>query len=77
MRTDWRPIDTLAELDHPSLLGRVDALKRVTLRTGDGELALRCARVIHRWLDEASIEGRFYRPSSDGDLTWRSGFVAG
>ena len=56
-------------LDHPSLLGRVDVLKRVTLQTEEGEITLRCARVIHRWLDEASVEGRFYRPSAGGDLT--------
>jgi hypothetical protein len=44
-----------------TLRGRVDTLRRVVLREDEGSDLLRCARVIYRWLRDASTEGDFYR----------------
>jgi hypothetical protein len=46
--------------EHLALRGRVDTLRRVVLREQDGPDLLRCARLIYRWLPQASTGGDFY-----------------
>lgn len=50
------------------LQGHVDTLRRVELRTDDGVTLVRCARLIYRWLSEASTTGDFYCRAPKGEL---------
>ena len=43
------------------ILGRVDSLKRVELNSPNGELRLRCSRLLYRWLEDVDISKSFYR----------------
>lgn len=40
--------------------GRVDSLKRVELTSPSGDLRLRCARLVYRWLEDVDIRKSFY-----------------
>jgi hypothetical protein len=46
-----------AALEHMRLNGHVDSLKRVELRSSDGDTLLRCARLAFRALDDADESG--------------------
>lgn len=49
--------------EHLTLRGRVDTSRCVVLHEQDGSDLVRCARLIYRWLPEASTEGDFYSAS--------------
>jgi hypothetical protein len=53
--------------DRLELRGRVDSLRRIELRTDDGSPLLRCARIVYRWLTDASTQGDFYGRGESGN----------
>jgi hypothetical protein len=61
---DWIGANAFERL---SLQGHVDTLRRVEVRTADGDVVVRCARLAYRWLAEAGIPGEFYRGSPKGE----------
>ena len=42
-------------LDHPHMHGHVDSLKRVDILDHRNDIAMRCSRVIYRFLDEKDV----------------------
>lgn len=50
------------------LSGKVDALKRVEIISGDGSTLLRCARVAYRRLNEADFSGHYFL--GKGESEW-------
>jgi hypothetical protein len=61
---DWIGANAFERL---CLQGRVDTLRRVELSTEDGDVLVRCGRLLYRWLAEASTTGDFYHGSLRGD----------